>query len=63
LYELFDTTLDPENLTDVAAVHPAETERLKTILWEWMLRDPGMEERHGFLAPRGVTIPQIDGVR
>jgi arylsulfatase A-like enzyme len=62
LYQLFDVVTDPENLTDVAAAHPEETARLKGLLWDWMLRDPGMERRHGFLAPKGVTFPEIDGV-
>ena len=63
LYQLFDTALDPENLTDVAAAHPDVTARLRATLWAWMLRDRGMEERHGYLAPKGVRIPEIDGGR
>jgi arylsulfatase A-like enzyme len=61
VYRLFDTTADPENLTDVSAEHPEEKARLEPLLWGWMLRDPRMEERRGFLAPKGVTVPEIDG--
>ena len=61
LYQLFDTADDPENLTDVSAAHPEVVSRLKGLLWTWMLQDPKMEERRGYLAPRGVTILEIDG--
>lgn len=61
LYQLFDTAADPENLTDVSAAHPEVVSRLKGLLWPWMLQDPKMEERRGYLAPRGVKIPEIDG--
>ena len=61
VYKLFDVASDPENLTDVAAAHPEEVERLKPILWRWMLLDPRLEERHGFLAPKNERLPEIDG--
>lgn len=60
VYKLFDTVRDPENLTDVAADHPEEVSRLKALLWAWMLKDPAMEERRGYLAPKGFRIPEID---
>jgi arylsulfatase A-like enzyme len=57
-YMLFDTTVDPAELHDVAAGNPAEVTRLKTELWTWMLRDPQMEQKDGYLVPRAT-----DGTR
>jgi arylsulfatase A-like enzyme len=51
-YMLFDTVADPAEVSDVAASHPEELARLKTELWAWMLRDPAMEQRDGYLVPR-----------
>lgn len=51
---LFDTESDPSETRDVAAAHPAEVARLRAELWAWMLQDPSMEQRDGFLVPRGV---------
>ena len=28
--------------------------RLRTELWSWMLKDPQMEQRDGYLVPRGA---------
>jgi arylsulfatase A-like enzyme len=61
VYELFDTDTDPENLTDLAVARPEVTARLKEELWAWMLEDRAMEERRGYLAPKGVRVPEIDG--
>jgi arylsulfatase A-like enzyme len=59
-YMLFDTVADPAEVKDVAAAHPDEVARLRAELWAWMLRDPAMEQRDGYLVPRqaaagGVT--------
>ena len=51
-YILFDTVADPGETRDVAAVHPEEITRLASELWAWMLRDPRMEQKDGFLVPR-----------
>lgn len=51
-YMLFDTTLDPGEVHDVAAQNPGEVERLKGELWAWMLRDARMEQKDGYLVPR-----------
>ncbi len=53
-YFLFDTETDPAELYDVAAAHPAEVTRLRAELWSWMLKDPAMEQRDGYLVPRGT---------
>lgn len=49
---LFDTREDPGETRDVAAAHPDVLARLQGELWSWMLRDPDMTERGGFLVPR-----------
>jgi hypothetical protein len=49
---LFDTATDPEERHDVAASLPNEVARLRAELWSWMLKDPAMEQRNGFLVPR-----------
>jgi arylsulfatase A-like enzyme len=51
-YMLFDTATDPEERHDVAASLPNEVARLRAELWSWMLKDPAMEQRNGFLVPR-----------
>ena len=56
-YMLFDTQTDPLETKDVIATHAADAERLKAELWRWMLEDPDMTERDGYLVPR------IDEVR
>lgn len=50
-YILFDTEADPGEREDVAATHPDEVARLRAELWAWMLRDPSMEQRDGYLVP------------
>ena len=54
-YILFDTVADPGETHDVAAANAAEVARLRTELWAWMLRDPRMEQKDGFLLPRVVA--------
>jgi arylsulfatase A-like enzyme len=51
-YILFDTVADPGETHDVAAANPGEITRLRTELWAWMLKDPLMEQKDGFLVPR-----------
>jgi arylsulfatase A-like enzyme len=52
-YMLFDTEQDPRETKDVASALPKETARLRAELWSWMLQDPQMEQKDGFLVPRG----------
>lgn len=70
VYLLFDTASDPAELVDVSWMHPEVVSRLKAELWSWMLADPKMMERGGFLVPRelgdvaGGALPEtirIDG--
>lgn len=49
---LFDTENDKAEVHDVAAAHPNEVTRLKADLWAWMLEDPLMEQKNGFLVPK-----------
>ena len=49
---LFDTEKDPAELTDVAAANPEEVARLEAELWAWMLDDPLMEQKNGYLVPK-----------
>ena len=52
VYLLFDLENDPGELTDVFAREPAQAERLKRLLWQWMLQDPRMTEERGYLVPK-----------
>jgi arylsulfatase A-like enzyme len=52
-YFLFDTETDPLELEDVSARHERVLARLRGELWSWMLQDPTMERRDGYLVPRG----------
>ena len=52
-YMLFDTVADPAEIHDVAAANPDQVTRLRTELWAWMLRDAQMEQKDGYLVPRG----------
>ena len=71
-YFLYDTVADPGETHDIANEHAAEVSRLKGELWRWMLSDPAMVERGGFLVPRdgGAVAPKetedhiirVDGV-
>lgn len=54
-YMLFDTE-DPGETTDVAAQHPEEVKRLRAELWGWMLKDPLMEQKDGYLVPRESAL-------
>ncbi len=51
-YMLFDTEKDPSEAHDVAATSPNEFGRLRAELWAWMLEDPHMEPKDGYLVPR-----------
>jgi arylsulfatase A-like enzyme len=51
-YMLYDTVQDPGETKLVD--NKTEQERLKTELWKWMLRDPEMTERGGYLVPRAI---------
>ncbi len=52
---LFDTVADPGEVHDIAAQHPDVVARLRGELWRWMLQDPKMAERDGYLLPRDVA--------
>jgi arylsulfatase A-like enzyme len=52
MYRLFDTATDPSEVHDVARERPAEVERLRGVLWKWMLEDRGMTQKDGLLVPR-----------
>ncbi|CAN5658876.1 hypothetical protein BH09MYX1_BH09MYX1_61650 [soil metagenome] len=54
-YMLFDTVADPTEQTDVALDHPNVVQALQAELWRWMLSDPRMVERGGFLVPRSPS--------
>ena len=65
-YRLFDTELDPDETKDVLAEHPKIAENLRAELWSFMLRDPSMTERSGYLVPKDLTVlaePSLPGVR
>jgi arylsulfatase A-like enzyme len=51
-YFLFDTAEDPDEIRDLAAERPAETERLKALLWPWMLQDPELQREGDRLVAR-----------
>ncbi len=53
-YFLFDTDADPAEVHDVAGAHRDEVARLRAELWAWMLQDPRMEQKGGYLVPRGT---------
>ncbi len=55
-YMLFDTESDPGETSDVALRFPAEVERLRSLLWAYMLKDSQMEARNGYLVPRGSGL-------
>ena len=59
-YFLYDTVADPGETHDASREQPSEVSRLKGELWRWMLSDPEMVERGGFLVPRdgGVIAPK-----
>ena len=59
LYMLFDTERDPGETRDVAADHPAELARLRGELWKWMLRDPAMIEKGGYLVGRDSPAAKV----
>ncbi|HEX4448697.1 MAG TPA: sulfatase [Polyangiaceae bacterium] len=50
---LYDTRQDPGETRDVTAAHPDVVARLQAELWTWMRQDPDMDDRHGYLVPRG----------
>lgn len=52
-YVLYDTETDPPETKDVAAAHADVVNRMRSELWKWMLEDPLMEQKDGWLVPRG----------
>jgi arylsulfatase A-like enzyme len=54
---LFDTQVEPEELTDVAAQHPADLARLQGELYGYMLRDRNMEKVGPFVVPKAEVNP------
>jgi arylsulfatase A-like enzyme len=55
-YMLFDTQEDPGETRDIAAENKAEVQRLSGELWKWMLSDPNMDRRRGYLLPRVAGV-------
>jgi arylsulfatase A-like enzyme len=55
-YMLFDTEADPQEVSDVAAEHPAELIRLKVELAAWMGNDPDLHVVGDLLVPRSLTL-------
>jgi arylsulfatase A-like enzyme len=51
-YVLFDTETDPHETKDVAATNAEVVSKMKGELWKWMLEDPLMEQKDGWLVPR-----------
>jgi arylsulfatase A-like enzyme len=51
-YVLYDTANDPHEATDVAATNADVVTKMKSELWKWMLEDPLMEQKDGWLVPR-----------
>jgi arylsulfatase A-like enzyme len=49
---LFDTAMDPGEVTDVAAKMPDIARRLQAALMQWIMIDPSVDNRHGVLLPR-----------
>jgi arylsulfatase A-like enzyme len=60
-YLMFDRENNPAEDHDVAGEQPRIFDELRKGLWDWMLEDPKMERRRGYLAPRGVRIDVVDG--
>ena len=57
-YMLYDVLADPGEVRDVAAEHPDVVSAMRAELWPWMLEDPRMIERGGYLVPRDApTAP------
>jgi hypothetical protein len=54
-YVLFDLESDPHETTDVSAEHADTVTKMKAELWKWMLEDPLMEQKDGWLVPRGAA--------
>jgi arylsulfatase A-like enzyme len=59
-YLLFDRENDPAESDDLASREPRLVDGLREALWAWMLQDRQMENRRGYLAPRGVHIDVVD---
>jgi arylsulfatase A-like enzyme len=55
-YMLYDTETDPSESHDIAASMPSEVARLRAELWGWMLKDPQMEQKDGYLVPRESAL-------
>lgn len=52
-YVLFDLESDPHETRDASAAHADVVTKMRTELWKWMLEDPLMEQKDGWLVPRG----------
>jgi arylsulfatase A-like enzyme len=51
IYRLYDTLADPDELVDVASEHPADVERLKAELWNWILADKSLARHGDYVVP------------
>jgi arylsulfatase A-like enzyme len=59
-YMLFDVLKDPAETSDVAGEHTDVVTAMRGSLWQWMLEDPQMVERGGYLVTR--VAPDAPGV-
>jgi arylsulfatase A-like enzyme len=60
-YMLYDTQSDPAESKEVSAENPDVLKAMQKELWAWMLRDPDMVERGGYLVPRDVRSLGAEG--
>ncbi len=66
---LYDTERDPGETHDVSADQPAETARLRSDLFAWMVRDREMQMQGEFLVPRDAasmgawSTPSVSAIR
>lgn len=58
-YILFDTQADPKESQDLSAKLPQEVTRLRAELWKWMLADPLMDQKNGYLVPSSAAFARL----
>jgi arylsulfatase A-like enzyme len=51
-YQLFDTVADPDERQNLIDRQPEVADRLKRLLWQWMLEDTDFERSGEYLLPR-----------
>jgi hypothetical protein len=55
--ELYDPLQDPGDTRDLSALEPETRDRLRTLLYQWMLLDPQVQDVHGWVLPRTALHP------